>query len=88
MRSLRSLARVLAAAALAALLALVLPAAILAQETSSRATESADDLWKVVLITLLAVAAVILLATLGTLYQRERGLHWRFQDPDPDDGHE
>jgi hypothetical protein len=29
------------------------------------------------------IAAIFLIATLGRLYQRQRGLRWRFQDPDP-----
>jgi hypothetical protein len=54
-----------------------------------RALEGADDFGKVALITILAAGSVLLLATLGRLYQRQRGIRWRFQDPDPphDGGH-
>ena len=54
-----------------------------AQQPGTRALETGEDLRKVVLVTLLAVAAVVLVATLGYLYRRQRQLAWEFQKPDP-----
>jgi len=63
------------------------PAIALATE-EGRSLESAADLWKVVLLTLLGLAAVAVTASIGYLYRRERGLDWEFQKPDaPQDDH-
>ncbi len=70
------------------LMAGLLPAVAAAQEGTSRVLSPPDDVWKAILGAALGVAIVFTLATLGQLYQRERGLHWPFQDPDPDEQHE
>lgn len=71
----------------AGLVAAVLPVFVSATAEEGRALEGSDDFGTVALITLLAAGGVLLLATLGRLYQRQRGIRWRFQDPDsPHDG--
>lgn len=63
------------------------PAVALASE-GGRSLESAADLGTVVLVTLLALAALAVVISVGYLYRRERGLDWEFQKPDaPDDHH-
>ncbi len=65
----------------------LVPAVTLASE-SERSLEGAADLGTVVLVTLLTLAAVIVVISIGYLYRRERGLDWEFQKPDaPDDNH-
>lgn len=66
----------------------LLPAVAAAQEGTSRVLSQPDGVWKAILLAALGVAVVLSLATLGRLYQRERALHWPFQDPDPDEQHE
>jgi hypothetical protein len=83
MKVLRRLTAAGAGAAAAAL-----PALVAAQE-GSRALGTPDDVWKVTLLTVLAVGGTFLAATIGYLYRRERRLAWDFQKPDPpgDDEH-
>ncbi len=64
------------------------PAVAAAQEGASRVLSQPDDVWKAILGAALGVAVLLSVATLGRLYQSERGLHWPFQDPDPDEQHE
>ena len=59
-----------------------LPQRASAQELGSRALDSAPDLDAAVFGTIIGIAAVMVLATLGYLYRRERGLSWQFQQPD------
>ena len=66
------------------LMAGLLPAVVAAQGGTSRVLSPPDDVWKAIIGAALGVAVVLSLATLGRLYQSERGLHWPFQDPDPD----
>ena len=64
------------------------PAVVAAQAETSRALDTADDFWKVLLLTALGIGALLLVASIGYLYRRERNLAWEFQRPDPgeDDG--
>jgi hypothetical protein len=63
------------------------PVVALASE-GGRSLEGAADLGTVVLVTLLALAALAVVISVGYLYRRERGLDWEFQKPDaPDDHH-
>lgn len=78
--SMRSARRVLAALASVALAST--PALASAATESGRALEQPEDFWPVFLYTVLASAALLLVATLGRLYQRQRNLHWPFQDPE------
>lgn len=66
-----------------ALVGALLPGAARAAEEQGRALEASGDFGTVALVTILAAGGVLLLATLGRLYQRQRGIRWRFQDPDP-----
>ena len=75
-------------------LAAVPPAAAFAAEGSSevasRALPGTGDAPIVAFITVIAVVALLLVASLGFLYRRERHLDWDFQRPDPprhDGGH-
>lgn len=54
-----------------------------------RTLPPADSYGTVGLFTVLGVAALLLVASLGRMYQRQRGIRWRFQDPDDPhhDGH-
>ncbi len=63
------------------------PALAEAQGVGGRALSTADDFWKVALLTALGVTALLAVAAIGYLYRRERGLEWEFQRPDPDDHH-
>ena len=78
MAALRSVTAVALGSALA-----VLPAAAAAQEPGTRALETGADLWKVVLLTALGLAALLVIAAIGYLYRRQRALAWEFQKPDP-----
>lgn len=51
-------------------------------EASSRALDAGADIGSVMLVTILATAGLFLVAAIGYLYRRERGLEWRFQQPD------
>lgn len=51
-----------------------------AADEGSRAIERSADWRTVVLVTVLTIAGLGLLATLGRLYQLQSGLHWPFQD--------
>ena len=66
----------------------MMPALAEAQGAGGRALGTADDFWKVGLLTALGVAALLAVAAIGYLYRRERGLAWEFQRPDPDDRHD
>jgi len=76
-------------AAVAALAGSAVPAVATAQEAGSRAVDTPGDVTTAMLAAAGGVVALFLVATLGRLYQKQRGLHWRFQDPDPvqDDHH-
>lgn len=87
------MSRLVRAGALAFLIA-ALPMAALATEeaaaeTASRALPALVDSMSVGLIAVAAVVGVLLLASLGYLYRRERHLDWGFQRPDAphQDGH-
>ena len=79
-----ALLRRLAAAGVGAAVA-AWPVLAAAQGDSSRAIGVADDFWKVALVTAVGVGALLLVAAIGYLYRRERGLAWDFQLPDPDE---
>lgn len=51
-------------------------------ETTSRALPALGDSMSVGVIAVIAVLGVLLLASLGYLYRRERHLEWGFQRPD------
>ncbi|HJM74889.1 MAG TPA: hypothetical protein QGI71_03365 [Dehalococcoidia bacterium] len=63
----------------------LMPALVAAQE-QSRALGATGDFWRVALFTLLGLGGVLVVAALGYLYRRERGLGWEFQKPDAGDG--
>ncbi|MEE8422287.1 MAG: hypothetical protein V3S31_05875 [Dehalococcoidia bacterium] len=77
-----------AGALLAGAVAASVPAMALAQE--SRALSTTGDLWRVVLFTFAGLGGLLLVAAIGYLYRRERGLAWEFQKPDasPHDAHD
>ena len=67
------------------LVAALAPALVHAQE--GRALEASENFGSIALVTLLVAGGILLLAGLGRLYQLQRGIRWRFQDPDaPTDG--
>jgi flagellar basal body-associated protein FliL len=66
----------------------VLPASAAAQEAEGRAVAAPADASAIMLVTLLVVGVLILLAGLGYLYRRERGLDWEFQKPEEPHGDE
>lgn len=71
-----------------ALLAALVPLVASAAEESGRILERPDNFTPVFVYTAIAAGSVLLIASLGRLYQLQRGLHWRFQDPDaPHDDH-
>ncbi len=75
-------------ASVSAAAAALLPALASAAEESGRILERPDNFNAVFLFTAIAAGSVLLIASLGRLYQLQRGLHWRFQDPDvPHDDH-
>lgn len=53
-------------------------------EAASRSTDPAADWGLVMFLTVLFVLGLFLLSAIGYLYRRERGLTWRFQNPEPD----
>ena len=59
------------------------PAVVAAQADTSRALDTADDFWKVLLLTALGIGTVLVVVSIGYLYRRERNLAWEFQRPDP-----
>ncbi len=65
------------AGALAALLPLAAHAA-----DEGRALEQPENFGTVALITILGAGGLLLVASLGRMYQKQRGIRWRFQDPD------
>ena len=64
------------------------PALAAAQAGGSRAIGLGDDFWKVTLVTALGVGVLFLVAAIGYLYRRERGLSCGLQLPDPDEHHD
>ena len=64
------------------LLGAALPMTALAAEEGSRALQRSAGSTTAILATLGAVAVLFIVFTLGWLYEQQRGLHWRFQDPD------
>ncbi len=82
-----ALLRQLAAAGVGAAVA-AWPALAAAQSGNSRAIGAADDFWKVALVTAFGAGALLLVAAIGYLYRRERGLAWDFQLPDPEQQHD
>ncbi len=76
----------LTASAVAALIA-AWPSMALASE---RALPRPDDTWLVAGVTVLGLLGVLVVAAIGYLYRRERGLEWEFQRPDepPQDDHD
>ncbi len=68
-------------------LLLALVPMVAAAVDGDRSLAAAADLGSVVLLTLLALAAVAVVISVGYLYRRERGLDWEFQKPDPQDDH-
>lgn len=90
MRAARSAARGLAsrsAGVSAGLVAAGLPALARAAAGEGRGLEPSPDFSTVALVTVLTAGGILLLASLGRMYQRHRGIRWRFQDPDsPHDG--
>ena len=71
-------------AALAGAAVALMPALAAAQE-QSRALSATDDVGRVVLFTVLGFVGMLLVATVGYLYRRERDLGWDFQKPDAGD---
>ncbi|MQA00324.1 MAG: hypothetical protein GEU80_13520 [Dehalococcoidia bacterium] len=63
------------------------PALVAAQE-GERALSTPADADGVIVITLLTLAAILLVAGLGYLYRRERKLDWDFQRPDTPQQHD
>ena len=57
-------------------------------EAASRATDPSGDWTTIMFVTVLSLAGLFLLATLGYMFRRERQLDWEFQKPDaPHDDH-
>lgn len=52
-----------------------------------RALSASADFWKVAVVTTISLCGLFLVAGMGYLYMRERGLAWEFQRPDSDDDH-
>ena len=61
------------------LLAAAVPGIAVAQ---SRELDTSDDAIGVIAITALAILGLLLVAGIGYMYRRERGLEWDFQKPD------
>lgn len=69
--------------------AAVAPTLARAAEEQGRILEPNENFGMIALVTLLTAGGILLLASLGRMYQRQRGIRWRFQDPDaPADAHE
>lgn len=51
-------------------------------EAASRAADPSDGFGAIMIVTIAATVGLFLLSTIGYLYRRERGLEWRFQQPD------
>jgi hypothetical protein len=66
----------------AGVLGAMLPMAARAAEEGSRALPQAASSTIAILATLGAVAVLFTVFALGWLYEQQRGLHWKFQDPD------
>ena len=82
----RTLGRRLSALLVGLVLGL-LPATALAVHGSRDLGRPAD--WQPgMLLTLLATLGIVVLATLGSLYLRHRGIEWEFQRPDADTEHQ
>jgi hypothetical protein len=65
------------------------PVLAVAADEQGRVLEQNENFGMIALVTLLTAGGILLLASLGRMYQRQRGIRWRFQDPDaPADGHE
>lgn len=65
-------------------------APVAAQQAGARAVDRPEDWTAVALWTLVATIGLFIVAAIGYLYRRERGLEWGFQRPDPpheDDHH-
>jgi hypothetical protein len=64
-------------------------ASLAAEESSSRAIDRPDDWVTSMMLVAGAAIGILLLASLGYLYMRKRGIEWAFQRPDPPahDGH-
>ncbi len=79
-----------AAAATTGAAAALLPSLAAAQEGAGRSLDAPDDAMGTVLATAGAVAALFLVASIGYLYMRIRGLEWGFQEkelpPEPGSG--
>lgn len=65
----------------AGLLAAALPVVASAAEEGGRTLERGDDWLMVLLISIGAMAAVMLIWTLGYLYRMRRNMYWDFQAP-------
>jgi len=78
--------RVRLVALLGGVLAALLPVAAFAEE--GRGLERPQDFGAVTLLTAAGVAAVLLVAALGYLYRRRRGLEWDFQRGDATESRE
>lgn len=74
-------------AALAGAGGALLPALALAADEGSRAVARPADWSHTMLLAAAGAIGVLLLATLGALYRRERHLEWDFQKPDPPADH-
>ena len=85
----RGLALVGAGALLLAYWLMTPIASLAAEESSSRAIDRPDDWETSMMLVAGAALGILLLASLGYLYMRARGLEWAFQRPDPPahDGH-
>ena len=72
----------------AAIVAAVAPLVASAAD-EGRTLPQADSFGTAGLFAALGVGALLLIASLGRMYQRQRGIRWRFQDPDQPhhDGH-
>ncbi len=65
----------------------VVPALASAAE-GGRALEQPANFGTMLLVTAGASLVLLFVASLGRMYQRQRGIRWRFQDPDqPHDSH-
>lgn len=87
MRSSRTARRRRLGGVIGAVVAGALPAVVSAAE-GGRALEQPENFGTMLLVTAGAALGLLFLASLGRMYQRQRGIRWRFQDPDqPHDSH-